>query len=101
MEFLDSAVKATSRATELALIQYREGATDYTRVLNTQTSLLQQQDSLTTARGQVVTSLVATYKALGGGWQIRENDNYVRPDLIDAMQERTDWGKLLTAPEQR
>ena len=101
VEYLDSAVKATSRATELALIQYREGATDYTRVLNTQTSLLQQQDSLTTARGQVVTSLVATYKALGGGWQIRENDNYVRPDLIDAMQERTDWGELLTAPEQR
>ena len=101
VEFLDSAVKATSRATELALIQYREGATDYTRVLNTQTSLLQQQDSLTTARGQVVTNLVATYKALGGGWQIRENDNYVRPDLIDAMQERTDWGELLTAPEQR
>ena len=101
VEYLDNAVKATSRATELALIQYREGATDYTRVLNTQTSLLQQQDSLTTARGQVVTNLVATYKALGGGWQIRENDNYVRPDLIDAMQERTDWGELLTAPEQR
>jgi len=101
VEYLDNAVKATSRATELALIQYREGATDYTRVLNTQTSLLQQQDSLTAARGQVVANLVATYKALGGGWQIRENDNYVRPDLIDTMQERTDWGELLTVSEQR
>jgi NodT family efflux transporter outer membrane factor (OMF) lipoprotein len=99
VEYLESAVKATSRASELALVQYREGATDYTRVLNTQTSLLQQQDALTSARGQVVTNLVATYKALGGGWQLREGDNFVRPDTIEVMEQRTDWGELLSAPE--
>jgi NodT family efflux transporter outer membrane factor (OMF) lipoprotein len=99
VKYLESAVQATSRATELALIQYREGATDYTRVLNTQTSLLLQQDALTAARGQVVSSLVATYKALGGGWQLRVDDNFVRPDTIDTMEQRTDWGELLTAPE--
>jgi len=69
-------------------------------VLNTQTALLIQQDSLTEARGRVVSSLVATYKALGGGWQLREGSNYVRPDLIDTMEDRTDWGELLTTPEQ-
>jgi len=100
VEYLSSAVKATSRAADLALVQYREGATDYTRVLNTQTALLQQQDALTSARGQVVSNLVATYKALGGGWQLREGDNFVRPEVIDTMQERTDWGELLTTPEQ-
>jgi outer membrane protein TolC len=98
--YLQSAVTASGRAAELALVQYREGATDYTRVLNTQTSLLQQQDALTSARGQVVSNLVATYKALGGGWQLRQDDNFVRPDTIDLMQERTDWGELLTAPEE-
>jgi len=98
--YLHSAVTASGRAAELALVQYREGATDYTRVLNTQTSLLQQQDALTSARGQVVSNLVATYKALGGGWQLRPDDNFVRPDTIDLMQERTDWGELLTAPEE-
>jgi outer membrane protein TolC len=100
VKYLQSAVRATSRATELALIQYREGATDYTRVLNTQTSLLQQQDALTTARGGVVSNLVATYKALGGGWQLRASDNFVRPDTIDTMEQRTDWGELLSIPEQ-
>jgi len=100
VKYLESAVQATSRATELALIQYREGATGYTRVLNTQTSLLLQQDALTSARGQVVSNLVATYKALGGGWQLRADDNFVRPDTIDTMEQRTDWGDLLTAPEQ-
>jgi NodT family efflux transporter outer membrane factor (OMF) lipoprotein len=100
VKFLESAVQATSRATELALIQYREGATDYTRVLNTQTSLLLQQDALTSARGEVVSNLVATYKALGGGWQLRADDNFVRPDTIDTMEQRTDWGELLSTPEQ-
>ena len=99
VDYLEAAVKATERATELALVQYREGATDYTRVLNTQTSLLQQQDALTSARGQVVSNLVATYKALGGGWQLREGDNFVRPDTIETMEQRTDWGELLAPPQ--
>jgi NodT family efflux transporter outer membrane factor (OMF) lipoprotein len=100
VKYLESAVQATYRATELALIQYREGATDYTRVLNTQTSLLLQQDALTSARGRVVSNLVATYKALGGGWQLRADDNFVRPETINTMEQRTDWGELLAAPEQ-
>ena len=95
--YLRSAVTASGRAAELALVQYREGATDYTRVLNTQTALLQQQDALTSARGQVVSNLVSTYKALGGGWQLREGNNYVRPNTIDTMRERTDWGEVLEA----
>lgn len=96
---LKNAVTASARAAELAMAQYSQGATDYTRVLNTQTALLQQQDTLTAARGQVVSNLVATYKALGGGWQLREGSNYVSPELIDTMKIRTDWGELLNTPE--
>jgi hypothetical protein len=36
---------------------------------------------------------------LGGGWQLREGNNYVNPDLINTMQLRTDWGELLNTPE--
>jgi len=77
------------------LIQYRQGAIDYTRVLNTQTALLQQQDALTVSRGEVVTSLVSVYKALGGGWQLRQGNNYVDPGTRKKMAERTDWDELL------
>jgi outer membrane protein TolC len=98
VEFLNKAVTASDRAAALALVQYREGATDYTRVLNSQTGLLQQQDRLTVARGEVVGNLVATYKALGGGWQIREGHDYIKADRVDSMIERTDWGDLLLAP---
>jgi NodT family efflux transporter outer membrane factor (OMF) lipoprotein len=97
---LNNAVTASARAAELALAQYRQGAADYTRVLNTQTALLQQQDTLTAARGQVVSNLVATYKALGGGWQLREGNNYISPDLINSMELRTDWDEFLNMTVQ-
>jgi NodT family efflux transporter outer membrane factor (OMF) lipoprotein len=98
--YLESAVTASNRAAELALAQYKQGAADYTRVLNTQTSLLQQQDTLTAARGQVITNLVSTYKALGGGWQLRDGNHYVSPDVINTMETRTDWGELLEISEE-
>ncbi len=97
--FLQKAVVASSSAVELALTQYNQGATDYTRVLNTQTALLAQQDALTSARGQVVSNLIATYKALGGGWQLREGKSYLSPELINTMEERTDWAEWLTTAE--
>jgi len=93
--YLAEAVAASERAAELALIQYREGAVDYTRVLNTQTSLLQQQDTWTKTRGNIVTSLVSVYKALGGGWQLRQGNNYVDPEIRKQMAERTDWDDYL------
>lgn len=95
---LDGAVTASERAAELALIQYGQGAVDYTRVLDTQTTLLLQQDALTLAQGRRVTSLVAIYKALGGGWQIRDDNDYVKADTKAKMGQRTDWGGLLEMP---
>jgi NodT family efflux transporter outer membrane factor (OMF) lipoprotein len=93
--YLTDAVDASQRAAELALIQYRQGAIDYTRVLDTQTALLQQQDALTTSRGEIVINLVSVYKALGGGWQLRQGNNYVDAEIRKKMSERTDWDELL------
>ena len=47
---------------------------------------------LTSAQGSVAANLVQTYRALGGGWEIRENRDPV--DLLpaamkDEMRERT------------
>jgi hypothetical protein len=38
---------------------------------------------------------VAVYKALGGGWQLRQGNNYVDPEIRKKMAERTDWDELL------
>ena len=97
--YLSQAVKAADRSVNLALIQYRDGTTDYTRVLNTQDALVGQQDQLTATRGDVVVSLIAMYKALGGGWQLREGRPFVSETTLEEMRARTDWGKMLPPKE--
>ena len=92
---LDNSVRAAKRAADLSLLQYREGATDYTPVLDSERMLMQQQEKLTQSRGAVPTYLVALYKALGGGWQVRVGKEFVSRENLDAMRKRTDWGNLL------
>jgi NodT family efflux transporter outer membrane factor (OMF) lipoprotein len=94
-EFLKKAVRASSRSVQLSLIQYRDGATDYQRVINSQQDLLARQDQYVSARGAMIGSLVVTYRALGGGWQLRDGNDFVPEATLRTMGERTDWGTLL------
>jgi NodT family efflux transporter outer membrane factor (OMF) lipoprotein len=92
---LADAVAAARRSVDLAIIEYREGATDYTTVLSAQQNLLEQQDQLAVTQGDVAQGLISLYRALGGGWQTREAGDFVRADIKEAMAMRTDWGALL------
>lgn len=96
---LDDSVTAAQRSVELSLIQYRDGAADYTRVLDSQRALATQQDQLTSARGDIAQNLVSVYRALGGGWQIREGHEFVPASVREQMTERTDWGNLMLPAE--
>jgi len=68
---LAESAQAAERSVELVMVQYRDGAVDFNRVFNLQELLVRQQDALAASRGRIATNLVAVYKALGGGWQIR------------------------------
>jgi NodT family efflux transporter outer membrane factor (OMF) lipoprotein len=92
---LEEAASAAKRSAELALIQYREGATDYTTVLTAQAALLTQQDSLAAGQGDLPQGLIAVYRALGGGWEIREGQRFLPADVTQVMGNRTNWGGLL------
>lgn len=94
--FLAKAAEAAKRSADLALIQYREGATDYTTVLTAQQALLAQQDSLAQGQGDVPRGLVKVYRSLGGGWEIREGKDFLPGETREVMKHRTDWGDLLT-----
>ena len=94
-KFLHNSYSAANRSVELALIQYQDGVVDYQRVLDSDDSLLTQQDLWTRSRSDIARNLIATYKALGGGWEIREGKPLVPVDIQQQMQQRTDWGKLL------
>ena len=93
--FLKASVDTTERSVYISLIQYREGIVDYQRVLDSQRFLATQTDRLTKVSGQIGTNLVATYKALGGGWELREVDTMLSDENRDEMIERTNWGGLL------
>ena len=92
---LTDSVDASRRAVELAQTQYRDGVISYSLVLDAQLFRLLNEDQLTVARGDVARHLIATYKALGGGWQRRETGPLISPETREEMTERTNWGELL------
>lgn len=94
--FLAQAVRSAKTSLDLAILQYREGVKDFTAVLIAQQTLLSEQDSLASTLGNISSSLVGVYRALGGGWEIREGKDLVPPQIREEMENRTHWGKLLT-----
>jgi outer membrane protein TolC len=96
--FLKKSVHAAGRSADLALMQYKGGSADYTTVILAQQSLLGEQDRLAATQGDLPLGLVSVYRALGGGWQIREGNPFVPEDVKSVMMKRTNWGDLLTAP---
>jgi NodT family efflux transporter outer membrane factor (OMF) lipoprotein len=94
-EFLAQSTAAAQKSLDLAVLQYREGVKDFTTVLIAQQGLLNEQDILATTLGGISGSLVGVYRALGGGWEIREGKEWVPPGIAEEMAKRTRWGKLL------
>jgi outer membrane protein TolC len=93
---LHDAQGAARRSLTLANTIYREGYSDFQRVLDAQRALFAQQDAYIVNRSNAVGSLIALYKAVGGGWYAQEP--LVDPATRQQMQQRTDWGDLLNEP---
>jgi NodT family efflux transporter outer membrane factor (OMF) lipoprotein len=94
---LRQSAQAAERSLTLANALYREGYSDFQRVLDAQRSLAAQQDAYVANRGGAVGDLIALYKALGGGWHSEEP--VLDPATREQMRRRTDWGDLLSEPE--
>jgi outer membrane protein TolC len=65
---LASAVSDYANALGLAKDLYARGLTSFLDVLEAEQSLYGNQDSLASAKGQVLKDVVTIFKALGGGW---------------------------------
>lgn len=102
-EYLSQGVASSAKSMELSMLQYKEGLADYQRVLDSTRALTQKQDQYAQLQGRIATSSIALYKALGGGWQMRLNNDFVPRAIKDKMQQRTDWGGMLndTPPEDK
>ncbi|WP_425469731.1 TolC family protein [Paraburkholderia unamae] len=93
---LHDAQGAAQRSLTLANTIYREGYSDFQRVLDAQRALSAQQDAFVVNRGNAVSSLIALYKAVDGGWEL--DQPLIDPATRAQMQRRTDWGDLLDEP---
>ena len=94
---LSDSVESAKRSVELALARYRAGLVTYQPVLDTQLFLVRQEDRLAETRGSVALNLIATYKALGGGWEIRQGQPALPAEIEEEMRSRTHWGRLLSS----
>ncbi|MBW1774434.1 MAG: efflux transporter outer membrane subunit [Deltaproteobacteria bacterium] len=94
-KYLLEGSEAAKISSDLSMLQYKEGMTSYQRVLDSNRALTQQQDNYAQTRGDIVTNLIAMYKALGGGWQVRLGNDFVPAPVQVKMKDRTDWGELL------
>jgi NodT family efflux transporter outer membrane factor (OMF) lipoprotein len=97
--FLRDSEVAAQRSVDIALIQYRDGVTNYQRVVDTEQKLLTAQDRLTDTRGSIASNLVAIYRSLGGGWKVVQGNDVVPASTRKEMADRTDWGDLMNEPE--
>ena len=96
---LGEGVDTAERSANLSILRYQEGFADYQRVLNAQQSLFAQQQRHATARGDVMRSMIAIYRSLGGGASVTRD--FVDEETADEMQERTNWGDVIeTTPDR-
>ncbi|WP_330083276.1 efflux transporter outer membrane subunit [Methylocystis iwaonis] len=94
--YLARSVSEARGAVDIALLQYQQGTQDFTTVLTSEENLLSAQNNLAAANGNVATGLVAVFRGLGGGWQIREGKGFVNEATAREMRSRTNWGELLS-----
>jgi NodT family efflux transporter outer membrane factor (OMF) lipoprotein len=98
VEFLRKSVAAADAALGLAILQWNLGTRDFTTVLTAEQNLYTAQNNLAMAEGGVSTGLASVYRALGGGWQLRAENEFVPAATAEEMRRRTNWGELLPPP---
>ncbi len=97
LDFLKRAAASARRSRALAMIRYKDGQTDYTTVLTAEQEALNVENSVAATKGKVALGLIAVYRALGGGWEIRGDEDVISDAVKAEMANRTDWGKMLDA----
>lgn len=93
--YLRQSADAASKALTVAIAQYQIGSRDFTTVLTAEQNLYQAQNNLAAAEGGVSLSLTTAFRALGGGWQIREGKDFVDDPTRAQMRARTNYGDIL------
>ncbi len=95
LAFLKQASASAKETTALALVRYKDGQNDYTTVLVAEQQQLVIENAVVSTHGDVILALIAAYRGLGGGWQIREGGDVIPSEVKEEMARRTNWGRML------
>ena len=79
VQALAKAASAAVAATQLGVGQYQGGTIPFTPVFQFQTSQVSVQDQLAVAQGDISLNLINFYRAVGGGWELRFQENCISP----------------------
>ena len=69
LQHLAQAARASVQAADLATQRFEGGVSDFLTALDAYRSALEAEDLLAASQTRAATSLIAVYKALGGGWE--------------------------------
>ncbi len=72
------AAQASTTAAKLARVRYEGGVVDFLEVLDAERTQLEAEERLAQTRTDAATSVIAVYKALGGGWEGAPLPRYTR-----------------------
>lgn len=97
-KILDESVEAAWRALEIANTRYREGYSDFQRVLTAQRAYFTQVERQILNRGLHLGAVVNFYKSIGGGWKSMSLEESIPEETREKMSENLDWGDLFRAP---
>jgi NodT family efflux transporter outer membrane factor (OMF) lipoprotein len=79
LRILEEAVFSGTKAVKIANGLYEAGLSDFLHVLQSERALYQSEDQLALSEQRLALSLVAIFKALGGGWLGEERSGIVPP----------------------
>lgn len=95
LQSMTAANNAALMTVALTQVRYEAGEIGYAELIQTKLSQLNLQTSLVNAEANTPQQAISLYRALGGGWQIREGHDVISDDIKQEMTHRTDWGSLL------
>ncbi len=65
---LQKVVEESEMSLDLSLALYKQGLSPFSNVVDAQLNVLEYQNTLISAQGRALSSLINLFKALGGGW---------------------------------
>ena len=92
LTYIESSVLNLKNSLDLLLIQFEQGKIDFSPIFVLQGSLRSAEDQLAASRGRVIQNLIAVYRALGGGWEIR------CPDFVPQSIHSPEELELIPSP---